>query len=80
MIVKQPNLSRTEVQRLNALVNLVHTYQDLLADYIDYWGIERKLLEMETKYARLVERETIKEIKKTGMKIIKYDRRYCEGN
>lgn len=58
---KQPNLNRTEIQRLNAIVNLVHTYQDLLADYIDYRVIERKLVELEAKYARLVERETIKE-------------------
>jgi len=56
---KQPNLTRTEIQRLNAIVNLVHTYQDLLADYIDYRGIERKLVDLEAKYARLVKEETI---------------------
>jgi hypothetical protein len=50
---KQPNLTRTEIQRLNAIVNLVHTYQDLLAEYIDYRGIERKLVDLEAKYARL---------------------------
>jgi len=51
---KQPNLNRTEILKLNAVVNLVRTYQALLAEYIDYRGIERKLLDMEAKYAQLV--------------------------
>jgi hypothetical protein len=53
---KQPNLNRTEILKLNAVVNLVRTYQSLLAEYIDYRGIERKLLEMEAKYAQLVKK------------------------
>jgi len=46
-------LNRTEVQRLHAIANLARTYKELLADYIDYRGIEVKLLEMEEKYAQL---------------------------
>jgi hypothetical protein len=55
---KQPNLTRTEILKLNAVVNLVRTYQALLAEYIDYRGIERKLLDMEAKYARLAQEKT----------------------
>jgi len=46
-------LNRTEVQRLHAIGNLARTYKELLADYIDYRGIEVKLLEMEEKHAQL---------------------------
>jgi len=49
----QSGLNRTEVQRLHAIGNLARTYKELLADYIDYRGIEVKLLEMEEKYAQL---------------------------
>jgi hypothetical protein len=55
---KQPDLTRTEILKLNAVVNLVRTYQALLAEYIDYRGIERKLLDMEAKYAQLVQEKT----------------------
>jgi hypothetical protein len=50
---KQPDLTRTEILKLNAVVNLVRTYQELLAEYMDYRGIERKLLDLEAKYAQL---------------------------
>jgi len=50
---KQGDLTRTEIQRLNVIVNLVRTYQELLADYIDYRGIEAKLVELEAKYEKL---------------------------
>jgi len=53
---KQPDLTRTEVQRLNAIVNIVRTYKELLADYIDYRGIEHKLVELEAKYAKLAQK------------------------
>jgi hypothetical protein len=55
---KQPDLTRTEIQKLNAVVNLVRTYQELLAEYIDYRGIERKLLDMEAKYAQLAQEKS----------------------
>ena len=55
---KQPDLSRTEIQKLNAVVNLVRTYQELLAEYMDYRGIERKLLDMEAKYAQLAQEKS----------------------
>ena len=53
---KQPHLTRTEIQRLNAIVNLVRTYKALLADYVGYRKIEAKLLELEARYARLTEK------------------------
>jgi len=60
-------LNRTEVQRLHAIANLARTYKELLADYIDYRGIEVKLLEMEEKYAQLAaEKPKDNEIKRNN--------------
>jgi DNA-binding CsgD family transcriptional regulator len=49
-------LTRVEVQRLHLIANLARTYKEILADYIDYRGIEQKLMEMEAKYTRLIKR------------------------
>lgn len=46
-------LDRVEVQRLQAVATLARTYKELLADYIDYRGIEAKLVELDAKYAKL---------------------------
>ncbi len=51
----QSGLNKAEVQRLQATATLARTYRDLLADYIDYRGIEAKLVELEGKYAALVQ-------------------------
>jgi hypothetical protein len=51
-----PGLDRTEVQRLQALASLAKTYKEIFADYVDYRGIEKKLLEMEATNNELLER------------------------
>jgi hypothetical protein len=53
----EAGLTRVEVQRLHLIANLARTYKKLLADYIDYRGIEQKLIELEAKYARLAKDE-----------------------
>jgi len=52
----EPDLSKVEVQRLRVVAALAKTYKELLTDYIDYRGIEAKLVEMEEKYAQLAEK------------------------
>jgi len=54
----KPGLDRVEVQRLQVVATLARTYTDLLADYVDYWGIEAKVLELEAKYARLAKKKS----------------------
>ncbi len=46
-------LDRVEVQRLQVLSNLARTYQEILANYLDYRGVEAELREMRNKYAEL---------------------------
>ena len=48
-------LTRDEVRRLQVVANLAKAYKDFGAEYVDYRGIEEKLLDMEEKYVRLVE-------------------------
>ena len=54
----KPGLDRVEVQRLQAIATISRTYKELLADYINYREIERKLKEVEEDNAQL--REKIK--------------------
>ena len=49
-------LDRVEVQRLQVIATLASTYKELVADYIDYRGIEAKLIEMERKYAEVTKK------------------------
>ena len=50
----KPGLDRVEVQRLQTVANLAKTYKEVVADYIDYRGIERELVEMEELYTNLL--------------------------
>jgi Tfp pilus assembly protein PilO len=56
----KPGLDRVEVQRLQTVASIAKTYQELLADYINYREIETKLIEMEEKYAILVKEKNDK--------------------
>jgi maleate cis-trans isomerase len=49
-----PGLDRVEVQRLQVVATLSKTYQELLAGYLNYRGIEVKLNDMEVKYDALL--------------------------
>jgi hypothetical protein len=53
----QEGLDKVEVQRLSVVATLARTYKELFADYVNYRGIEAKLVELEGKYARLAKAE-----------------------
>ena len=50
----KPGLDKVEVQRLQVVAMIARTYKDVLADYINYRGIEQKLIEGDAKYAKLL--------------------------
>ena len=52
-----PGLAKAEVIRLRSLVQAASVYQVKFAEYLDYRGIEKKLVELERKYQELVNRE-----------------------
>jgi hypothetical protein len=56
----KPGLNRLEVQRLEAVANISKTYKEILADYVHYRDVERKLKEMEEQNAQL--KQALKEI------------------
>jgi len=60
--LEKPNLSKTEVMRLRALIQSAAVYQVKIAEYMDYRRIEAKLIDLDEKYERLV-RERRKGIK-----------------
>jgi len=60
--LEKPNLSKTEVMRLRALIQSAAVYQVKIAEYMDYRRIEAKLIDLDEKYERLV-RERRKNIK-----------------
>ena len=49
--LEAPNLDKTDVLRLRGIIQGVKVYQELIADYIDYRGLEAELLEWREKYA-----------------------------
>ncbi len=44
--LERPGLSRNEVLRLRTIVLGIKTYNGLLAEYVDYRGIEKELVEI----------------------------------
>ncbi len=55
--LRQQGLPTREISRLRAIVNGIKIYKELLADYLDYCGLETRLIEAEEKYRLLIERE-----------------------
>ena len=53
---QQPGLDKVEVQRLQVIATLARTYKELLADYLDYRGLEVELVELSRKYELLAKK------------------------
>ena len=52
--LENPKLTKTDVMRLKTLIHTCKIYQKLLAEYMDYRRIERRLMILDEKYAQLV--------------------------
>ena len=55
--LKKPGLSKTEVTRLRSLIQAASLYQVKLAEYVDYRGIEKQVIQLNRKYKELLERQ-----------------------
>jgi hypothetical protein len=53
-VLENPELTKTDVMRLRTLIQTSTVYQKRLAEYLDFRGIERELLEMEQRFAQRV--------------------------
>lgn len=49
----RPGLEMSEIQRLQAMVATIRTYEHMLGNYLHYRDIEKRLVKLEAKYARL---------------------------
>ncbi len=52
-VLETQNLDKTDVLRLHNIIQSVKVYQELIAQYVDYRGLEAELLEWREKYADL---------------------------
>lgn len=52
--LEAPGLDPNEVLRLKSIISGVKVYKGMLADYLDFRGLEARLFELEAKYAGLV--------------------------
>jgi len=52
----QPGLDKVEVQRLQVIATLARTYKEVLADYLDYRGVEAQLLDLRQKYEQFAKK------------------------
>ena len=55
--LKTPGLSKTEIRRLRCLIQTSSLYQKRIAEYMDYRGTEKWLIELEEKYDGVVKRQ-----------------------
>ena len=49
--LETPGLERNDVLRLRGIIAVAKVYNDLLAEYADYRGLEAELMELREKYA-----------------------------
>ena len=56
--LETPKLDKTDVLRLRTIIQGVKVYQELIAQYVDYRGLESELLEWREKYADLTKKST----------------------
>jgi len=54
----EEGLDNIEIQRLNTVATLARTYENLFARFMQYREIEKRVVELEAKYARLAKEES----------------------
>jgi hypothetical protein len=54
--LETPGLDQSEVLRLRGIIAGVKIYKEIFADYLDYRGLEERLVELEEKYESLVKK------------------------
>jgi len=54
--LKTPGLDQAATLRLRSIIQGVKTYKELLADFLDFSGLESRLFELEAKYADLAKK------------------------
>lgn len=54
--LETPGLDQAETLRLGKIIQGVKIYKEIFADYLDYRGLEIRLVELEGKYAALVKK------------------------
>jgi len=66
-VLKTPGLSKTEILRLRTLVQVADKYQTRFAEYVDYRGTEKRMIELAQKYEELTKRQQDKPPEAAGL-------------
>ena len=53
--LQSTEIDKVDILRLRAIIQGSRVYQELLAEYVDYRGIEKKVIELEERYVKLIE-------------------------
>lgn len=53
--LRSQQVDKLDILRLRGIIQGVRVYQELLADYVDYRGIEARVVDLEARYAKLLE-------------------------
>jgi hypothetical protein len=64
--LKKPGLSKNEITRLKTFIQTSSVYQKRVAEYVDFRGLERMLIELNEKYAGLVKQGKPLDVEVTG--------------
>lgn len=57
-MLKTPGLDKSDVLRLRSIISGCKTYKELLADYMDYRGLEIELVDLREKYEKFAAEKT----------------------
>ena len=56
-----PGLSKTEIMRLRSLIQTSSLYQKRIAEYMDYRGLEKRLIDLNEKLSKREQDRTVQE-------------------
>jgi len=56
LALDQPGLDKSEILRLRSIISGIKIYKEIFSDYLDYRGLEMRLVELEAKYDALVKK------------------------
>jgi hypothetical protein len=59
--LETPGLSKTEIMRLRSLIQATGAYQMRFAEYVNYRGLEKELVELTENYEELMKRMKLEE-------------------
>ena len=58
-VLEKPGLEKSDILRLRGVISGCKVYKELLADYLNYRGLEAEMIELREKYAELSKTQSV---------------------